>query len=222
VPIRATLLAEIQASLGPALIPSLTSADAANDIFEGYILSLIIEAGRTEGATVSFRDVHGNVPTTFVFRTSPGHIFWTRQPYCYALIEFPGKPNLEAHIGIYVGGKSRIPHECDVAVLFQDEAQLCRLNLVPPRYSEVILSVECKFYSSGLKLDLARSFMGLSSDLTSKYSYFVVNANSQSIERLLTHHGKNWEHEIVPASPVAVSRLRGAFQKDFRNFKARY
>jgi hypothetical protein len=129
---------------------------------------------------------------------------------------------LEAHIGIYVGGKSRIPQECDVAVLFREEGELCRINRVPPRYSEVVLNVECKFYSVGLKLDLARSFMGLSADLTTKRSYFVVNANSQSIEKLLTHHGKKWEHEIAAASSVAVSRLRGAFQTDFRNFKAQY
>lgn len=221
-PLRPALIAEIQAALGAAVNPSLTVTSAANDIFEAYILSLVINAARAEGATISFMDVFGNTPTTYVFRTSPGHIFLTTQPYCHTVIEFPNKPTLEAHIGIYVGGKSRVFHECDVAVLFQEEADLCRLNNVPPRHSQVLISIECKHYTVGLKLDLARSFMGLSSDLTTKNSFFVVNSASSSIEKLLTHHDKNWEHEVRPGSTNAVARLNGALQKAFRNFKTKF
>lgn len=66
-PLRPSLLVEIQNALGNAIIPSLTVADAAFDIFEAYILSLVIDAARAEGATVSYSDVFGNIPATFVF-----------------------------------------------------------------------------------------------------------------------------------------------------------
>jgi len=221
--IRSTLLAEIRSTLGPAIVPNLTNADAAWDIFEAYVLSLVIQAAQSEGASVSFLDVQGNVPSIFEFRTSPGQIFSVRRNYCYAVIQFSNLPVLEIHMGIYVSGKSKVPHENDVVVIFQEEAEICRINQIMPRYSEVILAVECKFYSpGGLRLNLARSFMGLCQDISSEKYHFVTNTQSGSIGKLLAHHHKKWAQGIVPSGQNEVSVLKGKFQSAFKDFKARY
>lgn len=221
-PLRPTLLAEVQAALGSTISPSLSVASAASDIFEAYVFSLILQAARIEGADVRFRDVTGSVPTTFVFRTSPGYIFSTRHPYTHAVITFPGKPILESHLGVRVSGRSEVLHECDVAVLFQAEAETCRRNRVSPRSSKLLFGVECKFYTTDIKLDLARAFIGLQTDLSSRDCFFVINTTSDSVEKLLARRRKSCGTSIVPSSMVAVERLRSAFQTSFANFKAMY
>jgi hypothetical protein len=216
----ADLLTQIQATLGSSLSPSLSTASSTSDIFEAYAFSLVVEAAKTEGAAVSYRDVFDNLPTTFVFRTSPGYIFSTTQPYTHAVILFPNKPPLEAHIGVRVVGKSRVLHECDVAVIEQAEAATCRLRQVPPRSSKVLIAVECKFYSTPLQLHLARAFIGLTSDLSANKSFFVTNSSSNSLEKLLSGRGKDWEHNLVPSAVIEVMRLRHKFQHAFQHFKA--
>lgn len=218
---RPALLAEINAALGASVTPSLTAASAGSDLFEAYVYSLVLRAAVREGAILRFENVDGTTPSTFTFRTSPGHLFWNNRPYTHAIIQFPNHPQLEAHLGVYVGGKSGVIHECDVAVVFRDEANTSRNNQVPPRSSKVVLAIECKFYSANLPLSLARGFVGLCSELTSRDCYFVMNTGSGSVEKLLTHHDKKWENLVVPNSDT-VDLLRTAFQKAFKNFKTRY
>jgi hypothetical protein len=214
------LLFQIENILGSSISPSLTASSDSSDIFEAYVFSLLIKAAKTEGALVTYRDVKGNTPSTFVFRTSPGYIFSTVQPYTHAVILFAGKPSLEAHVGVRVVGKSNVLHECDVAVIEQTEAETCRRNLVPPRSSKVLIAVECKFYSTPLQLSLARAFIGLTSDLSAKNSLFATNTVSDSLEKLLSGRKHEWEHNLAPRSLVQVDRLRGKFQTAFQHFKA--
>ena len=120
-PIRSDLMREIRNALAGALTPNLTARSQGADLYEAYVWSLVIEGARSEGAIISFWDVHGNrVASSFTFRTSPGNIFSTSNPYCYAQISFPNCPDLEAHLGIFVAGQSGVPHECDVAVILAD------------------------------------------------------------------------------------------------------
>ncbi|MGB9180710.1 MAG: hypothetical protein WCB68_15875 [Pyrinomonadaceae bacterium] len=220
-PIKTDLLNEIRTTLGTSITPSLSSASAVSDIFEAYILSLVIQAAEAEDATISYQDVFGNIPTNFVFRTSPGYIFSTAHPYTHAVITFPNKPPLEAHVGVRVVGKSRVLHECDVAVMEQAEAETCRQRQVPPRSSKVLIAVECKFYSTPLQLYLARAFLGLASDLSVKEAIFVTNTSSDSIEKLLSGRGQKWEHKLTPSSAKEVLRLKHEFQNAFKTYKAK-
>lgn len=215
------LLDEIATTLGAAISSSLTSASDTSDIFEAYVFSLVLEAAQTEGASITYRDVFGNTPTDFVFRTSPGYIYSTNKKYTHAVILFPNKAPLEAHIGVRVVGKSDVLHECDVAVIQQLEAETCRLHQVPPRSSKVLIAVECKFYSTPLQLHLARAFIGLTTDLSAENPIFVSNNSSDSLEKLLTGRGRDWEHNLVPSSSVEVMRLRHKFQGAFQKYKAR-
>jgi hypothetical protein len=223
-PLRPQLLADIQQSLGPSLVPSLTVSSAASDIYEAYIFSLICEAAIAEGATVTFQSRTNTSATTFVFRTSPGYINSTTHDYGYAVFDFPGKPMLEAHVGVRVAGASMVLHECDVSVLLHDEAELCRnaTTNVAPRAAKIMISVEAKFYDSSLGLHLGRAFLGFTMDVSAFKSFFVINRTSQSIERLLSHKKRAWEHNIQPQNTNDVTRLRNAFQTAFKDFKAKY
>ena len=216
------LLSEIETALGPVISPSLTSASNVSDLFEAYIFSVILNAASTEGAKITYRDINGNDPKKFVFRTSPGYIYSTRHPYTHAVISFPSKPVLEAHLGVRVVGKSNVLHECDVAVMQQIEAETCRMKNVSPRSSKILIAVECKFYSTPLQLGLARSFIGLTLDLSATQPLFVSNNSSQSVEKLLSARNRGWEHNIIPSSSVDVVRLKSTFQTTFKNFQAKF
>lgn len=198
------------------MLHNLSAASDASDIFEAYVFCLVIQAARTEGAIVHYRDVYGTPNlSAFVFRTSPGYIFSTAHPYTHAVIEFPQKPVLEVHVGVRVAGKSDVLHECDVAVIQQVEAETCRQRMVPPRSSKVLIAVECKFYTTPLQLHLARAFIGLTSDLSAQTSVFVTNSSSNTLEKLLTGRKRDWEHNLLPSARVEADKLRARFQHSF-------
>jgi len=219
-PAEQQLLAQIRSALTP-LPPSLTNSSQGSDLFEAYIFTLILQAARSEGATVSYETVFGSTPTQFYFRTSPGHIYSTRHPYTHAVIDFGRRPSLEAHLGILVSGKSQVLHECDVAVLDRSEAQECRQNRTEPRSRTLTLSAEAKFYTTTLGLDLARSYIGLISDLTTSFPCFVANTTSVSAMRLLSaRKERNWFDDVIVGQSSA-DLLRSFFARAFHYYKAR-
>ncbi len=219
-PIRPLLLAEIQATMTSSVSPSLTPESNSSDIYEAYVFSLVLRAALAEDATIEYCDIHGNLPTEFVFRTSPGYLYSTVQNYCHAVISFAGKPPLEAHLGVRVAGKSKVLHECDVAVLYQSEADACRSQQVVPRCSKVLIAIECKFYAADLPLILARSFLGLQDDLAVKDSFMVYNTSSSSSEQLLTERRRGWEHLCVPSNAHKVDRIHHSLIQAFKKFKS--
>lgn len=217
------LLAEIQNLIIKSKTSSMTSSSNACDLFEVYILGLILKAATNEGAKIDYENVNGKTPTDLIFRTSPGQIFWKNKDYCHAIINFPDKPVLEAHVGIYVSGKSKVMHECDVAVIYRDEGLTCRRREVTPRQSKLFMAVECKFYSRSLPLAEARGFIGLSTDIGARISFLAVNTDSPSAAALISNRdglGTSWEDNVVPSSTLEVNRLTSLFEKRFNNFKA--
>jgi hypothetical protein len=217
----AEMLAEIEVALRASISPSTLSAANASDVFEVYVFSIAIQAARAEGAAVSFHDVLGNAVTSLTFRTAPGYIFSREKAYTHAVLAFPAKPLLEAHVGVRVVGKSGVLHECDVALIEQAEAETCRQRLVPPRSASVLVATECKFYSTPLRLNLAREFLGLTLDLSAEQVLFVTNSASDSVEKLLSQRKRQWEHNLSPGARAEVMRLRHKFQDAFQYFKAR-
>jgi hypothetical protein len=217
------MLADITAALGSTISTGPLSAASLPDVFEAYVLTLVIRAARSEGASVTYMTRSGNPASTLLLRTSPGYIYSTAHDYTHAVLEFGGRPALEAHTGIKVAGKSGVLHELDVAVLERAEAENCRWNSVSPRSSKVYVAVECKFYTSSLQLHLARSFVGLVNDLSVNSPFFVTNTSSVSVERLLSHRVKHgWEKDITPACKnTEVDRFVHAVRSTFKNYKAR-
>jgi hypothetical protein len=220
VPIRQDLLDRIDAVLGTGVPTNYSNASAANDLFEGYVFSLVIAAARAEGALVSFEDVNEAAVTSLLFRTSPGFIYSRAQSYTHARIAFPRCPELEAHIGVFVGGRSGVLHECDVAVIERDEAQICRGAGVHPRSSKLLLTLECKFHTGTLQLGQARGFLGLTAELTKKNRFLVTNNSSDTAEKMVTYHNAEWEFRLDLANPDIPSNLRARLARAFRDFKA--
>lgn len=218
------MLEKIEDYLPPSLVSSLDSTSRGSDIYEGYLFTLICIAAEIEGARVTLRSFDSSNPTEFVFRTSPGYISSRNKDYGYAILRFPGKPELEAHLDVRVSGTSNVLHECDICVLLKEEADLCRYSKVKvaPRASRVIISAEAKFYTSSLGLELGREFLGHTMDVRSDKSFFVTNCTSTSIAKLLSSKKRFWDHNIQPQNTKNVERLRNLFQTAFKDFIARY
>lgn len=228
------MLLEISTALGGISSGYRIGVSEDYDIFEGYVFALLLEEAEKVGARIELRDALNPLPLTSCrFPTSPSYIK-SDDPYTYALISFPRrprKPNLEAHVGIFVAGSSKVKHECDVALLYQTEAAACReyhrstSRLVLPRSSKLLLAVECKYYDSNMKLALARSFVGLDADLSGKVvSSFVTNDTraSSSLSALIINRVGfgSWQSGIYPnpSDPKDIERLRGLFQEIFNQY----
>jgi hypothetical protein len=219
--INLDLLQTISTCLGSLNAPNLTSASRGCDLYEAYLWTLVIEAARREQATVTFVNTLPGSPPVFVFPTGPHAIFSTNT-YSYAELSFPNCPGLEAHVGVYIAGRSQVTHECDIAVLDQTEADFARYEDVHPRCSKVLLAIEAKFYGARLGIDLARGFLGLTEEIQATDRFFAANTTSASVSKMLAKHRRGWETSLIPSNANAEQRLRGHFETVFKNYKARF
>ncbi|MEV4399998.1 hypothetical protein [Nonomuraea sp. NPDC049607] len=214
------LLRELQSYLH-GVTTSYRSSSDPNDVYEGYIFALVVTEALARGGLVHYEDVHGNKTSRLVFRTTPGRIYSRAHPYTHAVIQFGTARPLEAHVGVQVQGTSGVLHECDVLVLTADEAELSRSAGVAPKTKGCVLAIECKFYTSSLKLDLARSFQGLGADLGERgRPTFVSNGSSTTIKRYLSHKKRDWEHDVLPGN-TQVDGLRSKIREAFKVYLSR-
>lgn len=243
---RNALISAISQALGPAFTPPLIPVGQSSrarrarititgHLYEQYIWTLVLEAARKENATITYWDVTGSQLTQnspIIFRAGPGYIYSRKKAYTHALIEFPNRPPLEAHVGVRVAASSNVMHECDVVVLTWEEAATCRNENAIPRASQVILGIECKLHGTEIPLGEGRGFVGLTADLgnAKKRFYFVSNVRYSlssgitppSAIKLLKARGQSWESSIFPSVPSVPftgeeQRLINAFQKVFIN-----
>lgn len=222
--ISGRLVQGFRARVGRSLAPEFISNAKAYELYQGYVFGIILSAAWNEGASVFTKDAFGTTnPPRLLFRRSPGEIYGTTGPYAHAILEFPDKPLLEVHVSIMVRGISQVSHECDVCVLYKEEADRCRTAMRDPECSQLLIAAECKQYDSPLKLDLARSFIGLASELQVEGDcYFIASGFSGSVAKLLATRRLKWEHNITPGATNELNRLRYAFQNNFKDFKARH
>jgi hypothetical protein len=215
------LLTQIRQLLPP--IVSQTSWDQAadEDRFEGYIFALVLQAARKEGPIVRFENRNGPFTGIATFRTAPGHLWSDIHPYTHAVTEFANKPLLEAHVGVYVSGRSRLYHEADVAVLSRAVARTCRADRTDPPHSEAVLLLECKYYAAGPGVGLGREFLGLSAECGKDQCVFVTNQRAPRSQKLFEEHDREWGHQILPGQNNDVDRLVGFAQRAFTRYRAR-
>jgi hypothetical protein len=198
------------------------SAGAANDAFEVYVFSLILQAAHEENGSIDFEKPSGNnVVSSLIFRTSPGNIFSTAQDYCYANIKFPDNLNFEAHIGVYVEGVAGVIHECDVLVIDAAEGQFCRRHSVHPKRTSILLSAECKFYTGNLGIQLGRQFLGITTDLGRENRFLISNSDGRSTDRVLAHHKRQRYLGLTPLSSDTETQVVALFRNTFRNKRAK-
>lgn len=215
-----SLIAEIEKLVTASNI-SYNSSSAACDVYEGYIFSLVASTASRHGAIVRYEDVTGRETRNLVFRTGPGQLYGDSQPFSHAVIEFPGAPALEVHLGVYVQGTSGVLHECDVLVLPAEEAALSRAQKIAPRGSQCLLIVECKYYVSSLNIGLARNFEGLRADIRTQKELFVSNIGSPSIVRYLDARKRDFERNVVPDAPQSIY-LQADIRKAFKSYLSKH
>jgi hypothetical protein len=213
------ILTELPTLFGAVNLPSIQNGPDPGDVFELYVFGLILEAARREQATVTYENVNGPFQGVATFRTTPGRIWSQSDSYTHAVLQFPHRPTLEVHLGIYLEGKSSRVHESDVVVLPRSEALSCRTDEVHPKFNRSLCAVECKFYDQPLGINLGRSFIGLSAEFGTERAFFVMNQSEGTIGRLLDEHKRKWEHSIVPPSINNVSRFIGSVQTVFKSYK---
>lgn len=198
------------------------SSNQANDAFEVYTLCLVLRAAKEEDAKITFESSKGVVnPNPIRFRTSPGRIYSSANDYTHAKIIFPNDITYEAHIGVYVEGLAGVLHECDVLVLDSSEGLFCRRNFVHPKKTSVVLTAECKFYSSNLGISLGREFLGITTDLGTEGRYFLSNKDGKSVDRVLAHHKRQRFFGLTPLNKDAEDQVVAQFRSTFRNLKAK-
>ena len=213
------ILGQLPTLFDGANLPGAQPTAAPGDIFEVYIFGLVLEAARREQATIAYENVTGPFQGVITFRTSPGRIWSTAEPYTHAILQFPNKSPLELHLGIYLEGKSGRMHEADVVVLPRTEAITCRGAQAYPKAARSLCTIECKCYDEPLGINLGRSFIGLSAEFGKERAFFVTNQSEGTIARLLDEHKRKWEHSIVPPSVFNISRLVGSIQTVFKSYK---
>lgn len=213
---------EIKSKLKSSLDPEFNTAAEQSRIFDTYLFTILLKAVANEGGTIYYNNVLDETPKYLTFRKTAGKIHGTAHPYTHAVVEFPDKPALEVHLGVKVQGRAGVLHNCNVLILSQKEANICRLLNREPRHSQVILAVKSEHSTSELKLESAGAFIGLASDIRYEGgSYFISNSYSQPVAKLLTTARKKWELNIFPRATNDVHRLMYSFQTIFKDFKAR-
>ncbi|QLA20941.1 hypothetical protein [Desulfolutivibrio sulfoxidireducens] len=162
--------------------------DTAGHIYSAFVFSTIISISRLHGNNVTFHNQNGQATGTFIQRKSPGNIHSNANQYTYAQIS-NRHTSYDLHIGIQVHGKSRVMHECDLALLCNTISERCISRKIDPDHSNLRMFIECKYRTNDLILDVGRSFIGLATEFSnSKIGILVSNRNLLSITNLMKHY----------------------------------
>lgn len=210
------LLAAVASGLSVATSLGYDSQSAAHDLYEAYVLTLLLEAARGDSWNWVLRDQSCNITKHAVFRKGPGRL--PTGNFTHALLTRPDKQSLEAHIGVKVRGKSNISHEFDLLVLPSSAAQACRTSGADPTWQTVRGHAEAKYYAGDLPLPLGRAAVGLERDCSlSGKSVVVTNQNGPTVEQLVTHYGIAFRFLIKPSNSAGLYYARLLFREILRN-----
>lgn len=210
------MLARLRTNL-PKSLPVALSAKSSkgirdDDLYEAYLFVLIVEAASSLGYRIRFYDGStGSLASQFRLRLGPGRLY-TSDPVTYALLEAPNGRELELHTGVRIRGKSKVLHEADVLLMNRSvhpehrhdpyrKAPVGNPISDEPSSSQAILAVEAKYYANNIRLSLAREFLGLRSDLSSKTSMVLVCTMAGASVRQLIASASNVEYDrgVLPA-----------------------
>ena len=222
----AELLASLLGDLPTALPTTMTAAGpvptAGNDLYEAYLFGLVMRAARREGFSITLADAVG-AAAAFRLRRAPGRLPSGGPPgarFTHALLACPRRPSLELHTGVRVVGRSKVPHEADVLLLPQADADRCRGLNSDPRGSDALLLIEAKYYTDPVGLGTGREFLGLSSEVSAKYKVFVATLADESVVNLFA--GRTVPHDIgvLPRRPAEDSLL-SFIRRLLRDYRSR-
>jgi hypothetical protein len=190
------------------------------DLYEVYLFGLCVDAAKSIGMSVSFRNATGAVQSSLVLRTSPSSIWSQAQRFTHASIWWQGRERLEVHLGIYVRAGSGLSHEADVVVIEAVEAGRARVERSDPRVNKAAVVIEAKFYSSNVRLRTGREFLGLAADLGGGAAIFVASSPGGSVHQLLSYRKKSAHFELIPSS-AQENELKSQIATKLRDYLAR-
>ncbi|XVU22085.1 hypothetical protein ACQPZJ_33100 [Actinoplanes sp. CA-054009] len=216
---RQELVDAVENAIG-VLAPIYRGSAAESDLYEAALLTIAVEAAEAAGGTTLITSDGRNRSSQLTFRRSPGNL-WLGD-FTYVLVTFPSTTRcLEIHLGVYVVGGSKVPHECDIAVIDQGEAERSRQGLVHPRRPKLIASIEAKHYAVAPGIGIGRGFLGLAAELgQSKCALAFPARRSSSVAALLAARPSECFDEVIPGSPAA-QRLRSHLDQKIRNWVGR-
>jgi hypothetical protein len=205
------MLSTINGVLSTAATLGYSSANAAHDIYEGYVLAHLLRAASFESWTAELRDGSDNPTTHAIFRSGPGRL--PSGNFTHVRLTKHGKVALEAHIGVKVRGASSIAHEFDLLLLRATVAADCRQANQDPSSSDVIGHAEAKYYGGNLTLPIGRAVAGLAvdCDLSGK-SVLVTNQNGMTVEKLVQYYGISFRFLIKPSNGAGLHHLVNRFR----------
>jgi hypothetical protein len=217
---RADLVQAIELAIG-ALQPVYRNHADESDLYEASLLALCLEAASAAGGSTLLTRDGMTQASALHFRRSPGNL-WSGD-FTYALISFPNtQKQLEIHLGVYVvAGRSRVAHECDVAIIEHQEAERSRQGAVHPRSGKLVSAIEAKHYSTSPSLGVGRSFLGLAQELGERNCSLVYpSRSSTNLAGLIAKRTSETYGELLPSTPAAA-RLRSHLDQAIRNWRAR-
>jgi hypothetical protein len=203
----------LNAALGKGVLHTLNAASNGADVYEAYLMAIVIRAAKDLHMGIAIEDTSGAPKTTLQLRTSPSSI--TSGNFTHVVLSRPSSTDelLEVHTGIYVQGTSGVRHECDVVILKRDAGLHCRQHpRSDPRSSAVVWAMEAKFYVTNVGLAKAREYFGLNLEMSGKKSRrtaLVVTRSTSSVQKLFTHHTPvgHFYSDVYPGQ-LTVDNLR--------------
>ncbi|MFC3892312.1 hypothetical protein ACFOWZ_12595 [Lentzea rhizosphaerae] len=215
---RDELVSSIETAIGVLQAAYRSEADES-DLYEASLFALCLDAAKSAGGTVMLTQDGRSATRELRFRRSPGNL-WT-PGFTSALVSFDGTPKrLEVHLGVYVAsGKSRVAHECDVAIIDHQECERSRQARLHPRGSKLVAVIEAKNYSVSPSLGVGRGFLGLAQELKAKDCSLVFPARSSAnLAALMAKKESESYGELLPDG-AAATRLRSRLDQAIRNWK---
>jgi hypothetical protein len=216
-----SLLTDVEAALGLSINLGYASKAKDHDLYEAYVLTLLLAAAKDNKWNLELRDGWGNSVTNPLFRLSPGRI--TSRKYTFARLTKAGREPLEAHLGVKVSGKAhvgkspstasgRLLHEFDLIVLPEATASACRSKGDDPDHTAVTIHAEMKFYTGKLTLPLGRASIGMALECgLSGKSALITNQLGYTVQDLVEHHGVAFRFNVLPSKPNAERHVRKWF-----------
>jgi hypothetical protein len=205
------LLAAVRSGLITAQHLGYDAQSEAHDVYEAYILTLLIRAADNLGWQWELHDQSCSVTNRAVFRKGPGRL--PTGNFTHVMLSKANKQDLEAHIGVKVRGISGVAHEFDLLLISESAAALRRSQGFDPDYTDVVAHAEAKYYGGNLPLPLGRSMVGLDAEcyLAGK-SVLVTNQNGGTVDNLITHYGVSFRFLVRPGRSQAIYHMTKLFE----------
>lgn len=216
-----SLLADVETALGLSVDLGYASKAKNHDLYEAYVLTLLLLAADAAGWKLELRDGWGHTVTAPLFRLGPGRI--TSRDYTFARMTKAGRVPLEAHLGVKVSGQApvgissptksgRLLHEFDLVVLPETIASACRATGDDPDHTAVTIHAEMKFYTGKLSLPLGRASIGMALECgLSGKSALITNQLGYTVQDLVQHHSVAFRFNVLPSNPTAEWYVKNWF-----------